>query len=156
MEFRKFFELFDNPQPVDWENKNRANFQVGKNNYQINAEDFNFRRSNCDYGKGFTVNFGLDDGESVQTGLTQSGNASMVMGTMTSQLLQLMKESPESLLVFTAKEPSRISLYRRLIQKFAGNRKFYQQPSSHSGKWLFIISPYALDPQEVAHLSERF
>ncbi len=67
--------------------------------------------------------------------VTGIGNAAQVMATVLEIINQFVTQRPRVVLYFSAKEPSRIKLYSRMVKKLAGEHKI----TDRNGKTTFLV-----------------
>lgn len=112
-------ELFNQPHPYKWDTPvnrtglSQASFSIGDQNYEI-AFDYS------SYHKSVMLEFyQVQDGGFGDTGITGTGNALEVFGTVMACIRDYVSKARPASIRFSASEPSRIRLYNRLANNVA-------------------------------------
>lgn len=142
----RIYELKTTKTDWDWDftgsEEMVANFTIGNIPYRFNAY------SNPEYPYIWEVEFGIlpdhvpSDTYKSRFGITGTGNSAAVFSTVLSIINELLTRRPEiTILQFSAEEPSRRSLYKKLLAKYLPSWSIEQQ----DGKYITAVSPKHID-----------
>lgn len=152
MRYRSLLELFDSRIPYTWDQEDneicRAVFHVGGYDYRAT-----FRRYlDDDYGYGWDFIFAMkfssgrgiefaDKGAGVlSTSVLGSGNASQVFACVLRIVDEFIERKHPEYITFTADEPSRQSLYRRMVNAVLTRYADYQRVGDMKDDSVYWIS----------------
>lgn len=117
-------ELFDKPLRYHWENNKTAEFVINDKNYSIEFSIF----ENSKGLREADVHFNLrDDADVARIDLTNTGDEIKVFSTILQIINEFIKNNNVDVLTFSAEEPSRINLYKRIANKFSKHVKTFER-----------------------------
>lgn len=108
--------------------------------FVVKHMEYEFLASATDkYSEEWEIQFAKLYGEEFEHGLTKTGNAAVVMATVVDIMRDFLKTHPEVLIIkFDAKEPSRRSLYTKMITRLLPS---WSLSKSNDGAHFVLTAP---------------
>lgn len=88
----------------------------------------------------WSVVFAAVNGKNLDAGITKTGNEIRVFTTVINIIEKFVKQNKTDTLIFTAKEPSRVALYRKMAKRFGKKHRYDVEEWKNGSEVEFSLS----------------